>query len=63
VTTPLLGSDVGQRLVEHPLVTEWVIHRGLPLAVFPVVQRIDQVAPRASAASTTALASATLSIT
>ena len=40
-TTPLLGCDVGQRLVEHPLVTEWVIYRGLPLAVFPVMQRID----------------------
>jgi hypothetical protein len=42
LTTPLLRSDVGQRLVEHPLMTEGVIHRGLPLAVLPVVQRIDQ---------------------
>ena len=37
LATPLLGCDVDQRLVEHPLVPERVIESGLPLAVVPVV--------------------------
>ena len=41
VPAPLLGCDVAQRLVEHPLVPERVIYGGLSLAVLPVVGRID----------------------
>ena len=42
LATPLLWRDVDQRLVEHPLVPERVIDRGLPLAVLPVVLRVNQ---------------------
>ena len=42
LTTPLLWRDVDQRLVEHPLVPERVIDGGLPLAVLPVVLRVNQ---------------------
>ena len=41
MTTPLLGSDIGERLIE-PMMTEWVNQRGLPIAVRPSVQRFDQ---------------------
>lgn len=42
LSTPLLRCDVGQCLVENPLVPERVIDGGLPLAVLPVVGRLDQ---------------------
>jgi hypothetical protein len=42
LATPLLWRDVDQCLVEHPLVPERVIDGGLPLAVLPVVLRINQ---------------------
>src|SRR5918993_5065012 len=45
VATPLLGCDVDQGLVEHPLVPERVIEGRLPLAVLPVVRRVDQDRP------------------
>lgn len=35
VPAPLLGCDVGQRLVENPLVAEWVIDRGLAVRRTP----------------------------
>ena len=41
VPAPLLGCDVAQRLIEHPLVPERVIYGGLSLAVLPVVGRFD----------------------
>jgi hypothetical protein len=41
LTAPLLGRYIGQGLIEHPLVSERVVHSGLPLAVLPVVRWID----------------------
>ena len=60
---PTLGCDVGQRLVEDPLVPELIVDGGLPLAVLPVVGLVDQPASRATAVSTTLATSATFSIT
>jgi hypothetical protein len=42
VATPLLGCDVFQCLVKDPLVPERVVNSGLPLAVLPVMERVDK---------------------
>ena len=45
LSTPLLGLDIDQSLVQHPLMPERVVDGRLPLAVLPVVQGFDERCP------------------